>query len=203
MNFLKQEIASGNITETTSDSLGRNLVSQCCIFGNVAMLEYLINCWGEGQLFIRDKFNTTLTHFAARNGHLNILQFLALKSFISNQRESRFNISPLDLAIATRHWDCVHFLIPYANQDALDSALLSSSSEGNLELVQKLIHQGANISHIVLDNGASSLDRAAYNGHVSVVKYLLEQGAQVNQARYDGSTPLWNASQGNDFFYFL
>lgn len=194
--LLKEGISRGKIFGGACDYLGRNLISQCCIFGNVSMLSFLVEAWGEHYLLIKDKFNTTLTHFAARNNHLNILQYLASKNQISNERESRFNLGPLDLAIAIRHWECVDFLILHADQDALDSALISSSSEGNLQLVQKLVHQGANLEHKVLDNGATSLDRASYNGHYSVVKFLLEKGAQVNQERYDGSTPLWNASQG-------
>lgn len=112
-----------------------------------------------------------------------------------NEFEARFQLNCLDLSIAMNHKACVDFLIENATQEILDSALINSSTEGNLELVIKLASFGANLRAIIKENGACSLDRAAYNGHFHVVKYLLNQGVPVDQKRPSGCTPLYMASQ--------
>lgn len=64
MDLLEEGIRKGKITKYTCDSLGRNLIYQCCIFGNLKMLKYLINVWGDQYLKSKDKFNVTLSHIA-------------------------------------------------------------------------------------------------------------------------------------------
>jgi len=195
MNLLKEGITKRIIGPRIVDSLGRNLIFQCCIFGNLEMLRFLTAMWGVNYLLYVDKYQTSLSHLAARNGHLEILQFLYSNNCLCGEKESRFQTTSLDLAVAMKHYNCVDFLISHANQETLDSALLSASAEGQLEIVQKLISQGANLECRSIDIGATPLDRAAYNGHLNVVSYLLEKKATVNQARPNGVTPLYLACQ--------
>ena len=42
--------------------------------------------------------------------------------------------------------------------------------------------------------GATPLHFAAHHGHASIVKMLLQRGADVNRAMHDGVTPMWFAS---------
>ncbi len=57
-----------------------------------------------------------------------------------------------------------------------------------------MVKQGADLE-CRNDVGASPLDRAAFNGHAEVCRYLLERGANVNHVRpLDGTTPLYVAS---------
>src|SRR5690606_24283554 len=118
-----------------------------------------------------------LTHLAARNGHLKILQFLQQHNALSLQKENRFQTTGLDLAVAMKHTDCVDFLIEFGSQHALNSALLNASQEGNLLLVKQLVLKGASLECCMMDNGATPLDRACYNGHLPVVEFLLERGS--------------------------
>lgn len=134
-----------------------------------------------------------MTHLAARNGYLDILHFLHSKNAISNEPEYRFEVSGLDLAIEMNHTNCTDFLIIYANQNTLNSALLSASSEGKLEVVKKLVGRGADLQCRLKDTGAHPLDRACYSGHKDVVSFLLESGAPVNQTRPDGISSLYVA----------
>lgn len=64
MEQLKQCIENGQITPNICDPLGRNLLHHCCIFGNLKMLEYLVDYWGESYLFTKDIYDTTLVHLA-------------------------------------------------------------------------------------------------------------------------------------------
>lgn len=199
MDVLKEGIENGSINPFIHDSLGRNLFHQCCIFGNLEMLEYLTQLWGKDHLTGRDFFQTTLSHIAARNGYLNILEFLSFHNALSSESEKRFRTSALNLAIAMKHWDAVYFLIPRVSTKVLDSALLSASQEGKLDLVKTLIDHGASLLASTFDTKASPLDQASYNGHLNVVSYLLEKGAPVNHSRPNGSTAVFTFIN----FFFL
>lgn len=64
MRSLKEAVSSGTVTPETKDALGRNLIHQACIFGNLEALEYLVSQWGISQLKVRDKFDCGTYHFA-------------------------------------------------------------------------------------------------------------------------------------------
>lgn len=182
------------ITPYLQDSFHRNLIHQACIFGNNSLLKYLIGLWGTEYLHIKDKYNLSLSHFAARNGNLEILQYLNENHALTFEKESRFETTSLDLAVAMKHEKCIDLLISQATLESLNSALLSACQEGNLTLVKKLLDQGANIECQASDTGAHPLDRASYSGHLETVRFLIQRGACVNQERVTGSTPLFQAA---------
>lgn len=148
MDLLKEGIEKQLITLSQKDVLERSIVHQCCIYGNLNMLKYLVSIWGKNILKSADKFHTTLSHFAgkknklfhtklslhfqARNGHLHILQYLKSMDQLSFEAEKRFQITPLELAVAMHHSECVDFLVQFASKACLDSALLSSCQEVNI-----------------------------------------------------------------------
>ena len=69
MDLLKEGLDKKIIRENFENSFGRNLIHECCIFGNFSMLQYLVSIWGEEMLRKKDKFGVTATHLAARNGN--------------------------------------------------------------------------------------------------------------------------------------
>lgn len=185
------------------DSLGRTLVHHSCIFGNILLLQFLVENYGPELLIEMDDHQVSATHIAARNGYLEILKFLKSHNAIQLHKESRFNTSPLDLTIAFKHLDCFDFLLSYIqpalHQQVLNDALITSSQEGNLECVKKLIEAGADLTHRMANIDATPLDRAAYNGHTAVAEYLLNKGALINSTRKDGITPLFVACSNGHF----
>lgn len=160
MGLMYQGIRENAITISSVDSLSRNLVHQCAIFGNLDMLKELVKLWGDAVLLIKDKFETTLTHFASRSGYLSILKYLEEKGALTFTKEARFNTTGLDLCFAMKHYECFNFLLPKAPQFALDSALINAVSEGNLELTKMIVSFGGNIHIIIEDVGSTLLDRA-------------------------------------------
>ena len=91
------------------DSLGRNLFHQYSIYNNLEGLKELISkIQNKEYLNSVDKYNCTCAHFASRNGNIQILKFLSENGFNKwNEREKRFNLFPLSLAIAMKHDECV------------------------------------------------------------------------------------------------
>ena len=59
-----------------------------------------------------------------------------------------------------------------------------------LEAVKILLSNGANINTKTRKESQSSLHIASKNGHIDMVKYLIEKGASINDADISGDTPL-------------
>jgi len=79
-----------------------------------------------------------------------------------------------------------------------ETRLMQASMRGYLDTVQGLLKEGVDINARD-DNGVSSLMYAAYYGKSVIVKYLLENGADVNIAQKGiGDTALYMAAQRPD-----
>lgn len=156
-DLLEEGLKTSSIKSTTMDSLGRSLLHQCAIFGNLQMMKHLTEIWGNDILNLVDSQGFSVTHFAARNGNLEMLQYLASKSSLSCMCESKFRLNALDITFIMKHFDCFHYLIPYLSHGTgLSFSLLSASYEGDLETVKLLIERGgADINSQAIDNGAS------------------------------------------------
>lgn len=60
-----------------------------------------------------------------------------------------------------------------------DKLLLEGAKEGNLEMVQRAMHSGADVN-AKCDHRTTALMYASMRGHLKVVEYLIEKGADVN-----------------------
>lgn len=72
-------------------------------------------------------------------------------------------------------------------------SLHQAAAAGNLEQVNKLLAQGADI-HAKDENGRTPLHRAAWYARKDVVEVLLARGANVNEVDGSGQTPLHMAA---------
>ena len=84
------------------------------------------------------------------------------------------------------------------NQERFQSLLLdrlfNSSMLGDLKDLRSLIKMGADINQSGEQHGGTPLLIASQEGHLEVVKLLIESGGSVNEADNRGATPLWIAS---------
>ncbi|GEM_PF-6784392 len=112
--------------------------------------------------------NFTALHYAARNGHLNIVRFLVMRNT---------NVQ----AIADQ-----------------SKAALTFATKGNFLEVVKYFIEELQVKADDLFNGCTALGWAAYHGHLHIVRYLVEHGANVNAKEIpSGVTPLMSATSGN------
>jgi ankyrin repeat protein len=81
-------------------------------------------------------------------------------------------------------------------QKELNRQLLVAAEGGELQEVERLIEEGADVSSFVqeyYDGAFTPLHIAAFQGHLDVVKSLVIGGADVNAANQNGETPFFLA----------
>ena len=71
--------------------------------------------------------------------------------------------------------------------------LINACTEGNLEIVKKLVSSETKIKNKVVNN---ALIRASLYGHLKIIKYLVSQGANI-RVRHDTAL---HYAVGNGFF---
>ena len=109
-----------------------------------------------------------------------------------------FTIENLNNAIINGNYDEFKNILSY-NKNLISEKngnipLFLAINEGNLEIVQYLITQGANIESKTKD-GLTPLHFASGNNDIKIVEYLITQGANIESKANDGFTPLHFASR--------
>jgi len=74
-----------------------------------------------------------------------------------------------------------------------DGGIFTAAEQGDLETIKELVGESPELIGATDDQGYSPLHKAAYNGRLEVVEYLISQGADVNAVSGSGSTPLHGA----------
>ena len=102
-----------------------------------------------------------------------------------------------------RRWELHLFLKNYYGKDKHKSLNHSESfakvcQDGELDIVRTMVERTQVDLEARGEGGWTSLHRAASNGHLPVVQYLYEQGADKEASDGSGRTPLhWAASHGH------
>ena len=82
-----------------------------------------------------------------------------------------------------------------AVNDSGETQLILAAREGNLTKVRVLVEQGAHLNQSNDDEKHTPMHDAAAFGHLNIVQYLVEAGADVEREDYYGSTPVLRAAQ--------
>ncbi|KAG9399823.1 Leucine-rich repeat serine/threonine-protein kinase 2 [Aphanomyces cochlioides] len=127
----------------------------------------------------KDQWNGTnaLTE-ASRNGHLEVVKEL-LTHGASAKIADRNGVFPLHAASRNGHLLVLELLAKGASVDKRDKALLALDAKIDLESWD--------------GKSKTPLYEASENGHVEVVKELLDHRANVNKKAWDGSTAIFGA----------
>ena len=148
--------------------------------------------------FMHDYKCCTPLFFAATCGNVEMLRFLVENGANVNGTDD-FGVTPLMAAVANQLLDAVTFLIDQGAdvnlQDSSGLTALHYASEFSIDpssclIVKQLINRGANINAVAKYDMSTPLIIACSNKNVSVVNFLLQNGANVALRDDNGWTAL-------------
>ncbi|WP_168464185.1 ankyrin repeat domain-containing protein [Wolbachia endosymbiont of Ctenocephalides felis wCfeT] len=139
---------------------------------------------GAGVNARDNKYGWTALHWAAFNGHTEVVVFLLGKGadvHIQNYHKE----TPLHLAAQMGHKDVVESLINNGAKAKINArsksgwiSLHYAACNGKKDVVELLIKKGAKIN-AKIKGGWTPLHFAVLNGHKDVVRLLIEKGANI------------------------
>jgi len=134
-------------------------------------------------------------------------QFFKRERFESDEAYAdfckRWQSTPLIVAVARNHLECVKLLIKaganFTDEDPLgETAFLCAAKIGNIEMINYLYLHGGQINHYSKKYHQTPLYVAAANKNTEVVQWLLEHRADASICDEDGISPAFLAVQNND-----
>lgn len=84
----------------------------------------------------------------------------------------------------------------------LPKVMLESCENGILDHVVQILDKDPSLINCTDEDGYSPLHRASYNGHLDVVRVLLERGADVRAITEDGWQPLHCACRWGEYLEY-
>ncbi|WP_157898757.1 ankyrin repeat domain-containing protein [Luteitalea pratensis] len=133
-------------------------------------------------------------HFAVREGHAGIVQFLLAHGADPAYRSYPFQESLLQFAEDRGHSDVAAILRdPLSRRFPLapgTAPLIEAARKGDLEAVRAELARDPDLAHVSNETGDTPLLQAAHKGHLDVVLALLAAGANPDATRADGTRPI-------------
>jgi len=146
----------------------------------------------------RHEYNYTPPfHFAAREGHASLVRYLlelgadpAYQTYPFGETMLAFAEDREEAAVASvlREWLARRFQLVDGMKEIIEAA-----RTGDLGRVQAELRRNPGLAGGSNDVGMTPLHAAANNGHVAVVRALLDAGAPVDAVMNDGYRPIHNA----------
>lgn len=133
-------------------------------------------------------------HFAVREGHAGIVQFLLAHGADPAYRSYPFQESLLQFAEDRGHADVAAILRdPLSRRFPLAAGLaplIEAARAGDLAAVRTELARDPGLAHVSNETGDTPLLQAAHKGHLAVVLTLLDAGANPDAMRADGTRPI-------------
>ena len=153
----------------------------------------------------KDDAKNTPLHFAAYNGHLEIVKYLTTEMFSDPMSKSKYGETPLHYACENGHLNIAQYLIreehcnPSCKNKYGETPLHYACENGHLNIAQYLIREEHCNPSCENNDGYTPLQYACRYNHTNIVQYLLSTGRvnPLTENKY-GDTALSIASSNYD-----
>ncbi|OPB43637.1 hypothetical protein A0O28_0099250 [Trichoderma guizhouense] len=171
--------------------------------GHEAMVQLLLD---EGfGLESRDEEGDTPLQDAAANGHEAVVKLLLQKG-ANLDIKNKNGDTPLLMAVENSHEAVTKLLLEKsankgAEASSLDKLLIIAAENGDCQIVELLLESGAKPNPEEPGADATALYSAAKEGHIEIVKLLLDWDANpryILKRRLEPKTALHGAAEGGD-----
>ncbi|XP_059168430.1 serine/threonine-protein phosphatase 6 regulatory ankyrin repeat subunit B-like [Physella acuta] len=141
---------------------------------------------------------TTPLHESCKDGCFELVKMLVQAGADVNKTDYPGD-SPLCISTRRGKIDIVQFLVENGADVNIGKSppLFYACDEGYFEITKSLVEAGADVN-LLNSDGESVLGKSVFKGHLDIVEFLLEKGANVNYpgSPYYGETALLCASRG-------
>lgn len=146
------------------------------------------------------KYGSTPIFFAVERGTLPAVELLIKAGANLNARDSS-NTTPLMSAIFSDQFEIADYLmtkhpstLSVLNINEKNKLLIASAEKGNVEIIEKLIKNGADIN-AAGTSGDTALHSAVIRANLKAVNALIKSGADVNRRNNKGRTAFHYAAE--------
>ena len=183
-----------SVNEVTEE--GESFLSFACSSGHYELAKQLLAA--RANVEDRGLKDTTPLMEASSAGHLRIVELLIENNAEVNAQTSQGN-TPLMYACAGGHEEVVKFLLKSGanvedHNENGHTPLMEAASAGHVGVASILVEHGASINTHSNEFKESALTLACYKGHLEMVRFLLEAGADQEHKTDEMHTALMEAS---------
>lgn len=197
-SFTLQTILRSGVDAAIPDRNGWRPVHYAAFHGRLGCLQLLVR-WGASIDDVDHNANTP-AHFAAMEGHLHCLKFLVSKGISITHTLGSTNHhgeTPKDLAGRFYKNNIVQYIegVEYERDHPEEHENLSfpahvAAYRGDLVTLRRLVESGIITINERDDKGATPMHKAAGQGRIECLQWLIEMGADRNITNEAGETPL-------------
>uniref|UniRef100_A0A2K5Y969 Ankyrin repeat domain-containing protein 42 n=1 Tax=Mandrillus leucophaeus TaxID=9568 RepID=A0A2K5Y969_MANLE len=196
-SFTLQIMLRSGVDPSVTDKREWRPVHYAAFHGRLGCLQLLVK-WGCS---IEDvDYNGNLpVHLAAMEGHLHCFKFLFSRMSSATQVLKAFNDNGenvLDLAQRFFKQNILQFIqgAEYEGKDLEDQETLAfpghvAAFKGDLGMLKKLVEDGVININERADNGSTPMHKAAGQGHIECLQWLIKMGADSNITNKAGERP--------------
>ncbi|XP_068447439.1 serine/threonine-protein kinase TNNI3K isoform X3 [Clinocottus analis] len=164
--------------------------------GFLSIIKLLMGEGSKANVNAQDNEDHVPLHFCARFGHHEVVRFLLQGNFDAQPHSVNiYGDTPLHLACYNGKFEAVKEIIQLSGTDSLskenifsETALHSACTYGkDLEMIKFLLSQNAMSINNQGRDGHTALHSACFHGHIRLVQFLLDSGADMNLVACDPS----------------
>ncbi|XP_042542638.1 ankyrin repeat domain-containing protein 42 [Dipodomys spectabilis] len=196
-SFTLQIMLRSGVDPSVTDKRDWRPVHYAAFHGRLGCLQLLVK-WGCGIEEVDCNGNLPV-HLTAMEGHLHCFKFLVSRMSSEKQALKAFNDNGenvLDLAQRFFKQNIVQFIQGTENEgnNAEDQESLAfpghvAAFKGDLAMLKKLLEDGVINFNERDDNGSTPMHKAAGQGHIECLQWLIKMGADSNITNKAGERP--------------